>query len=267
MHSLWQYTLNDNMHINMKEGRMIELEQKIRATPVMLPIIRKEVTRSHNVPRDIAFSYEIRETNSLNGVFAEIEQDIVKSIVESDTKDLEVTFNRYLSSFKPKFEKVSKTIMMLEKESQHEGNDIELAKRIARLEYHIYEEIKQYIRTRRDISHDIPIRILEVIDNLSDYENVLFGIIINKPHQLPIAITKVDIDDLERNIVGAYQAFFCIIYIISHQEYNHWKLSKLIDLALKYSKEMDSYIDTLDIMTDAEEIDTINKSEEYYNKS
>jgi hypothetical protein len=245
----------------MTEGRMVELEQKIRATPAMPPTISKEVTKS---VRDITFSHDIGETNSLKEIFAEIEQDIVKSIIESNAKDLEVTFNRYLSSFKPKFEKVSKTMIMLEKESQAEGNDIELAKRIARLEYQIYEKLKQYIRSQGDLGHNIHNRITEVIDNLSDYENILFGIIINKSDQLHIAITKVDIDDLERNIVSAYQAFYCILYIISHQENNYWKLSKLIDLGLKYSKEMDSYIDTLDILTDADEIDTISKSEEYY---
>jgi putative cell wall-binding protein len=136
----------------MTEGKMAELQQKIRATPAMPPTVNEEVRRSVNVAKD-TFSYE---TNSLKDIFAEIDKDIVKSILESNVNDLDVTFNRYLSSFKPKFEKVNKTMMiMLEKGSQPRTNNIELAKRIAKLEYQMYEGLKQYIQTRKDLSHNV----------------------------------------------------------------------------------------------------------------
>jgi hypothetical protein len=247
----------------MTKGRMANLDQ-IRAGPFIPPEVKKEVKRTVNVTNELTFSQDIGETNSLREIFAEIEI-ISKRILESNTKDLEKTFKESLPLFKPKFEKVSKTMIMLEKESLKKIDEIGFAKKIAQTEYQIYQQVKQYIKARNDLHNNISIKILEIIDNLSEYENILFGIIIKKSSQLQMAISEINVDDLVQNIVGAYQAFYCILYLLNHQESNMEKLSKLIDFGLEYSNEMDSYIDTLDILTDPEEIETLRKSEKYYN--
>ncbi len=224
--------------------------QRIRAMPA--------------IPPTINLSYDIGDANSLRQVFIGIE-NIVKRILESELDDLEHEFKRSLHFFRPEFEKLNKILIMREKESQLKGNNIDVVQNIAVIESQIFQLLKEHIQAK-NLNEDISRNILEIVNNLSDYENILLGIIIRRSNKLPKAIREIDVEDLITNIVGAYQAFYCILYMIGHQEnYDSERLSKLITLGTTFSKEMDSYADTLDILTDPDEVQAIKNSKEYYN--
>lgn len=233
----------------MTKGKMADL-QRIRAMPA--------------IPPTVNLSYDIGDANSLRQIFVRIE-NIIKRILESEAEDLEREFKRSLHFFRPEFEKLNKTLMMQEKESQQKGNNIEVVQNIARIESQMFQLLKEHIQAK-NLDEDISRNTLEIVNNLSDYENILLGIIIKRSDKLSKAIREIDVEDLITNIVGAYQAFYCILYIIGHQEnYGSERLSKLITLGVTFSKEMDSYADTLDILTDPDEVQAIRKSKEYYN--
>jgi hypothetical protein len=233
----------------MTKGIMADL-QRIRAMPA--------------IPPTINLSYDIGDANSLRQVFIGIE-NIVKRILESELDDLEHEFKRSLHFFRPEFEKLNKILIMQEKESQLKGNNIDVVQNIAVIESQIFQLLKEHIQAK-NLNEDISRNILEIVNNLSDYENILLGIIIRRSNKLPKAIREIDVEDLITNIVGAYQAFYCILYMIGHQEnYDSKRLSKLITLGTTFSKEMDSYADTLDILTDPDEVQAIKNSKEYYN--
>jgi hypothetical protein len=88
-----------------------------------------------------------------------------------------------------------------------------------------------------------------------------------RPEEVELALKQIDIDDLKKNLLNALLAFFTILYIVTSEEKEYYKekLSKLVDLSKVYSEEMESYVDTIDILSNPKTMESIRKSEEHYN--
>lgn len=128
-----------------------------------------------------------------------------------------------------------------------------------------YENVKRDILKASDLSPEIIQRITKLIDKLIDYVNTIFGIAINKPDGLEEAVNQIDIEDFSNNLYGTVLAFIFGLVSILVGDYNEEKLSKVLALGMTCSERIESYVDTIDILSNSQNLESINQSEKYYN--
>ena len=77
---------------------------------------------------------------------------------------------------------------------------------------------------------------------------MIVGVYIQKTKQFEEQIEKINLEDLQKNVLIPFLMVFSIISLISmHTDNNEIKL--FLDIAIDYSEILDSYADTLDILT------------------
>ena len=83
---------------------------------------------------------------------------------------------------------------------------------------------------------DIRKKIIQTIDNLINYENVLLGIAIEKPIEFEKALKQIDINDLKESTKSPNSILYYTTYCyMREKKYDKEKLSKLVILAKMYS--------------------------------
>jgi hypothetical protein len=105
-------------------------------------------------------------------------------------------------------------------------------------------------------------KVAESVKRLMDYENVLLGIAIKRPVQLAEALKEVDVNDLLKSVYGTLLALVCIFTILKEQNYDHKKVKMFVNLTEEYSATIESYADTIDIMSNPEEMELLKRSEQ-----
>jgi hypothetical protein len=171
---------------------------------------------------------------------------VITPILQSDTTDLEKSFDRILSNSQLNF-----LVHGIAPEPAL-GKRADKLEKVARSRYLIYEDLKRFIEKDQELNQDIRARILQVAEKISDFDNIVTGIDINRPDQLVKALREIDRHDLRWNVNSALVSFFCIISLIKDKKHDKKKLSKLLSLAEKYSENIETYADTLDILSNPE---------------
>jgi hypothetical protein len=239
--------------------RDLNVKQLLLLPPPPTTTVSKSLTSKY----DIEGSQEvIKETpDMLKELMKEIEDKTIVPLLKSNVDDIEIKFNEIRPTMDLWLKQFSRTILQ---DQVSEENDL---LKIAKLNVEGYKATKHIVESRLDLSSDIRQKIVQIIDNLNDYDDMLLDIAIKRPEQFKLALEKIDLDDLQKNLLDTYMAFFSILYIIKKKEYDKEKLSKLANLAKEYSEEMESYVDTIDILSNPKTIESIRKSENYYNLS
>jgi len=135
---------------------------------------------------------------------------------------------------------------------------------LAKTDLQGYEYLKSALSQTPHLRPDTTQRIIQIIDNLWDYENTIIGIAIDRQDRLEEALTQVDVEDFRNKLVDTILAFVFTLVIIVVKEFDEEILSKILTLGIKCSEEIESYVDTLDILSDRRTLESIRKSEEYY---
>ena len=77
---------------------------------------------------------------------------------------------------------------------------------------------------------------------------MIVGVYIQKTKQFEEQIEKINLEHLQKNVLISFLMVFSIISLISmHTENNKIKL--FLEIAIDYSGILESYADTLDILT------------------
>jgi hypothetical protein len=240
-----------------------EPNSNLRQILLLPPLRTSTVTSTFTMKYDIEGSQE--RIKNIKDKVPELDNDIIIPILKTDIDNIEVKFNELQPIIA---EWLNKAITMVVQPQLEEGKDLTRNdfNNIAKLNFESFEKLKHAVELS-ELDLDIRKKIIHTIDNLSDYENVLLGIAIERPEELELALKQIDVDDLKKNLLNALLAFFTILYIITSEEkeYDKEKFFKLVNLAKEYSKEMESYVDTIDILSNPKTMESIRKSEEYYN--
>jgi hypothetical protein len=241
-----------------------EPNNNLRQILLLSPLSTSTVTKTLTLKYDIEGSQE--EIKNISDTLTELVDKIIIPILKTNINNIENKFNELrpiIASWLNKAITMVVQSQLSEEEKDLTRNDFN---KIAKLNFESFEELKHFVQLS-SLGSDIRTKIVQIIDNLSDYENVLLGIAIERPEELELALKQIDIDDLKKNLLNALLAFFSILYIIrvEEKEYDKEKLSKLVSLAKEYSEEIESYVDTIDILSNPKTMESIRKSEEYYN--
>ena len=126
-----------------------------------------------------------------------------------------------------------------------------------------YQEGKKVVNESDDWIRPKSIEeIKEIISIFQDYQNVVLGIISQNRQLTPEMITEINSGEWIRAIYGTLLSLFCIFKMVNTRNYHDQrKLEVLIQLGKKYAETLDSYSDTLDILTNPEERELLKKAE------
>ena len=203
------------------------------------------------------FNSDIQETEhiprTLKGIPKDIEENILP-ILNSD-KNIESNFLFILGTITLLQSQFVKDVFQKPKLQ----NDRLLE--FARLDLQGYQIIKYSILQNNYLGQDIIKNMIEIIDNLSDYDNTIFGILINKPERLENALEQIDFDDFQKTLSGTILVFVFILAIAVIQEYDREHVMRMLKLGIKYSERMESYVDTIDLLTNPEELEALKETE------
>jgi len=104
--------------------------------------------------------------------------------------------------------------------------------------------------------------IKEIISIFQDYQNVVLGIVSQNRQLTPEMIIQINSEEWIRALYGTLLSLFCIFRMVNTRNYHDQrKLEVLIQLGKKYAETLDSYSDTLDILTNPEERELLKKAE------
>lgn len=221
---------------------------------VLLPRSALNTVRQNFIQQ---FNSDIRETEQIPRTLKGIPKDIEENIIPILTSDKNIGSN---------FLFILGTITLLQSQFVKDvfqkpelQNDRLLE--FARSDLQGYQIIKYTISQNNYLEQDIIKNMIEIIDNLSDYDNSIFGILINKPQQLENALEQIDFDDFQKTLSGTILVFVFILAIALIKEYNKEHVMRMLKLGIKYSERIESYVDTIDVLTNPEELEALKGPE------
>jgi hypothetical protein len=134
----------------------------------------------------------------------EINSRLIPYILHANINDLKCIFQKYMPIFGSKLKKLNSSMISI---VEHKNDLL----KIAQSEYEMYESLKKTLRLGIDPNYAE--QLTQFFDNLRDYENILFGIVINRLDNLKESLKKVNIDDLKNNTYGGFLAFVYLRYL------------------------------------------------------
>jgi len=185
----------------------------------------------------------IRDTNS----------KIIDPILVCKNNETVTAFEKSLVPFTIRLSGLNVIILL-----SQDGNLVKLASLDQKFYSDILGIVKEEIST---LSVDDGMKLLDVIERLIDYQSVLLGILIKRPEQLFESLKEVNIMELVTSIYGSVLALACTLVILKEKQPNKEKISILLEIAKQHSDVMESYADTIDIMSNKEEMELLKRSE------
>lgn len=175
---------------------------------------------------------------------------IVQPILDSKTAKTAETFEDSINSFTTLASALSDLIIR---------NNADKLAYIVELEKSYYDNAMNY----HAVPNDLEEKIIEIIKVFEDYQRVIFGVIAERSQELTEVVKQLDLDDCIKSLYGTLLAIICIIELTrSGRSIDVEKLKILVELGKKYSDDLDTYIDTLDILSNPKEMELIKKSDE-----
>ena len=179
-----------------------------------------------------------------------ITDSIVQPILDSKTSKTTETFEGSIDRFTTLASALSDLIIR---------NNADKLDYIVELEKSYYDNAMNY----HAVPNDLEEKIIEIIRVFEDYQRVIFGVIAARSQELTEVVKQLDLDDCIKSLYGTLQAIICIIELTrSGRSLDVEKLKILVELGKKYSDDLDTYIDTLDILSNPKEMELIKKSDE-----
>lgn len=103
---------------------------------------------------------------------------------------------------------------------------------------------------------------IETTEILIDYTENINSIINQRFALLEKAIEQIDLEDLFDSLYGSILSFFCIYFLIDMPELQDQnKFTRITEFGHDLAKNLDGYIDTIDILTNPDEDARIRKIE------
>jgi hypothetical protein len=222
----------------------------------------KTVTSNRDLwlkPQDKLWSgqvFEQLETVTILQVYSHILTEIINPILSSPVTELSSKFSEKRDTFKLALVQITNNIIGI---SKSKGDENPLPK-IAELELMIYNSFKKSVSANKSIGSEQKEEIINTVDNLSDYENLILGIMVRKQGEVKHALQQIDVDDMKNKVAEGFLAFYCILDLINTKESiedKKEKLSILSKIGLDYSQEMVTYADTLDVLSNEDAMKAI----------
>jgi hypothetical protein len=117
-----------------------------------------------------------------------------------------------------------------------------------------YQNSMGRIKNSSWISNESRENALKTIDILMDYSRIILPIAINNPSLLENAGKQIDLKDLFRSLYGSLLAYVCLLVILDVEEFqNDQRFSIITNHGYNFAKNLDGYIDTIDILTKPDE--------------
>jgi hypothetical protein len=209
---------------------------------------------------DIKDKVDIQKLTSIydaNDDIIIIFKDNVIPILMSDVLDIEKRFNEQLHDFSKKVEDVNKTTF----------EKIIEPKKIVDFIFRSYDLLERIIKAK-NFRVEFKQSILTTLDVLRDFDSVFLGILENRPEQLSDALDEIrkdeDFQDFETSRNGLLLSFFCMLVYVKEELEDKQKLMKILEISEKYSSNLQGWTDTIDIMSNPEEVKQVKEAEEYY---
>lgn len=215
-------------------------------------------TRVTNTERKVQV---LEQESSFLQNYHDITIDIFKShvipLLQTDTRILEKRFNTQLSDFSKKMEELNR--ITFEKTDN--------LQKIMKIIFTSYDMLEQTVKMYK---LDFEEKVLNILRILRDFDDVYLGIVMNRPEQLYKALNDIrnskDFENFETSRTGTVLSFFCLLAYVKEEVNDKQKLSKLIEIADKYSTSLLGWADTIDIMSNPEEVKQMEEAEDHYNK-
>lgn len=105
--------------------------------------------------------------------------------------------------------------------------------------------------------------IIDSIEILKDYEMNIYSIIVKRLALFERALNEIDVKDLLNSLYGSYMALMCFWLVARNKRQARKTIPAIAKISHKFAINLDGYIDTLDIMTNPEEMDMMERAEQW----
>ena len=133
---------------------------------------------------------------------------------------------------------------------------------IGELNLQILQNVKERVKKQQRLSRKSIINANKLIDVLSDYFQNITVLIRNRKIALEKALDETDKEDLMLSLYGTLLAFMCFSVILGVKKLKDDEhFSAIVESGLEFATELEGYTDTLDILTNPDELELLRKAE------
>jgi len=132
---------------------------------------------------------------------------------------------------------------------------------LTKLNLDVYQASIDYVKKQNWLSIGEQKQAIEIIDILNDYSVSITPIILSGDKIIMSAFEEIDVKDLLKSLYGTLLSFVCIMITLSPQFRNKNRFSAFVRQGYEFAKNVDGYIDTLDILTNPDERELIENSD------
>jgi len=197
---------------------------------------------------------KLRDRLTATLLIKSIDSNVIKPIVKAKVNKIAETFVDSLDLFAITASALEELIL----KSNRENLNI-----LIQADRTFYQESTKAVNESDDwIKPESIEEIKEIISIFQDYQNVVLGILSQNRQLTAEMITEINSEEWIRALYGTLLSLFCIFRMVNTRNYHDQrKLEVLIQLGKKYAETLDSYSDTLDILTNPEERELLKKAE------
>lgn len=105
--------------------------------------------------------------------------------------------------------------------------------------------------------------IIDTVEILRDYEMNIQSMIVKRLALLEEALNNIDKKDLLTSLYGSYMALLCFWYIAGKERQNPKVIPAIAKISHTFAINVDSYAETLDIITNPKEMDMMKRAEQW----
>lgn len=180
---------------------------------------------------------------------------IIRPILAADTSDIERVYYQKIKLFQEQWlnlvQVTDKTHRWKQKTSMNPA---------------FYDRTLKMVRSDPIFANDKP-SIIDTIETLKDYETTIQTIFIDNNRltllQNASKSEEIDVNDLLYSLYGSYMALVCFWIIARSSRESEKVVYDIAKISHKLAISLDSYNDTLDIMTNPEEMDVMKRAEQW----
>jgi hypothetical protein len=106
--------------------------------------------------------------------------------------------------------------------------------------------------------------IIDTVETLRDYEMNIHSMIVKRRTLLEEALNNdINKNDFLNSLYGSYMALVCFWYVARNKRQSERLLPAITKISHKFAIDVDSYIETLDIITNPKEMDMMKRAEQW----
>lgn len=196
-------------------------------------------------------SGDFRHNTQIQKIQIHVAKKIILPIIEKDSKKPNPLSDKKINDFTKSCLNLSDILKREYKMEQLMDSDMKH-----------YDKITLQINDNTVMSRHSKEEALQIIEILKDYQTNMVPIVNKRLPLLEEAIHQIDIKDLLKSLYGSLLSFVCIGTLLGvPNSQSKQKFETLAHQGHELAKNLDNYTDTLDILTNPDELDFLNKSE------